>query len=73
VFDPLEITKIFSNIYKHFSCVTASLNCEILSENMSLAERKLPPAQVEQFQFGEWNLKTVKSHILKSEGPDRER
>jgi len=44
-----------------------------VKENMSLAERKLPPAQVEQFQFGEWNLKTVKSHILKSEGPDRER
>ena len=29
--------------------------------------------RVEQFQFGPWKLMASKSHILVSEGPDREK
>lgn len=30
-------------------------------------------SQTEKFQFGPWRCTSIKSHILKSEGPDRER
>ena len=38
-----------------------------------MGERTKSKTETEKSQFGPWTLTATKSHILKSEGPDRER